>query len=486
MKALASLRGAWLCADRNTRWLGVAFVGLAAFGGVAVELFSPHRHRAIYAMPILLGLGFAFWWAFVGGRLVLLQRDLRESRFPGASRFIAGCFGLTLLATVLLPAAILGLGGLPFLQVLALLVLCAGVGLLWAWLPLAASMWIGFLPLVANNLGPALGWPSMGDAGFTRFAALWAALFALTAIGCWRWLLGIDPARLKTWQTPMVLRLRCRGGGLSGGWLHAASLPDHGQTWIAVRPQANFDQRAKPARMLRVWLGPPFAPLSRQTRLRQALLAGVAAVLMAIAAFYQPTHSLTLAGIFWLIFFGAVMVPVMSYARLHLLYAGKRDSEIGELALLPGLGHTEQARRTLLRATLGISTLRVALGVVVALPALLLLHAARVSLPGTLLLAVISGLGSAAGMLYVLSGHSADRRRWWHYLVGAGGLIGLMALLTPLMVYAIGGSRAQDALPGWMLPALAAGWALLVVLLIATTRRYLRLFRQRPHPFLQR
>ena len=485
MKALASLRGAWLCADRNTRWLSVAFVGLAAVGGLAAELFSPDRHRAIYALPMFLGIGFASWWAFVGGRLVLLQRDLRESRLPGTSRFIAGSFGFTLLATVLLPAAIISLGGVPFLQVLALLVLFAGAGLLWAWLPLAASMWIGLLPLITINLGPALGWPSMGDAGFTRFAALWAALFALTAILCWRWLLGIDPAKLKTWQTPTVLRLRCRGG-LSGGWLNAASLPDHGQTWIAVRPQANFDQRAKPARMLRVWLGPPFAPLSRQTRLRQALLASAAAVIVAITASYQPTHSLALAGIFWLIYFGAVMVPAMSYARLHLLYAGKRDSEIGELALLPGLGHAEQARRTLLRATLGNGTSRLALGVVVALSALLLLHAPRASLPATLLLAVISGLGSAAGMLYVLSGHSANRRRWWHYLVGAGGLIGVTALLMPLMFYAISGPRTQDALPGWMLPAQAAGWALLVMLLIVTARRHLRLFRQRPHPFLQR
>ena len=486
MKVLASLRGAWLCADRNTRWLSVTFVGLAAFGGLAVDLFSPHRHRAIYAIPILLGIGVAFWWAFVGGRLVLLQRDLRESRLPGIARFIAGSFGLTLLATVLLPAALIGLGGVPFLQVLVLLVLCAGVGLLWAWLPIAVSMWIGFLPMAANNLGPALGWPSMGDAGFTRFAAWWAALFALMAIGCWRWLLGIDPARLKTWQTPIVLRLRCLGGGLFGGWRHAASLPDHGQTWIAVRPQANFDHRAKPARMLRVWLGPPFAPLSRRTRLRQALLAGVAAVIMAIAASYPPTHSLALAGIFWLIFFGAVMVPMMSYARLHLLYAGKRDSEIGELALLPGLGQAAQARRTLLRATLGISTLRVTLGVAAALSALLLLHAARVSLPATLLLAVVSGLGSIAGMLYVLSGHSANRRRWWHHLVGAGGLIAVTVLLAPLMVYAIGGPRAHDVLSGWMLPALAGGWAVLLVILLALTRRYLGVFRQRPHPFLQR
>ncbi len=485
MKALAYMRGAWLCADRNTRWLGVTFVGLAALGGLAAELFSSHRHRALNAMPILLGAGFAFWWAFVGGRLVLLQRDLRESRLPGASRLIAGSFGFTVLATVLLPAAIISLGGVPFLQVLALLALCSAGGLLWAWLPLAASMWIGLLPLITINLGPALGWPSMGDAGFTRFAALWAALFALTAILCWRWLLGIDPAKLKTWQTPTVLRLRCRGG-LSGGWLNAASLPDHGQTWIAVRPQANFDQRAKPARMLRVWLGPPFAPLSRQTRLRQALLASAAAVIVAIAASYQPTHSLALAGIFWLIYFGAVMVPAMSYARLHLLYAGKRDSEIGELALLPGLGHAEQARRTLLRATLGNGTLRLALGVAAALPVLLLLHAPRASLPVTLLLAVISGLGSAAGMLYVLSGHSANRRRWWHYLVGAGGLIGVTALLMPLMVYVISGPHPRDALPGWMLPALAAGWALLMMLLIVTARRYQRLFRQRPHPFLQR
>ena len=486
MKALASLRGAWLCADRYSRWMGVTLVGLAALGGLAAELFSPHRHRALNAMPILLGAGFAFWWAFVGGRLVLLQRDLRESRLPGASRLIAGSFGLTVLATVLLPAAIISLGGVPFLKVLALLALCNAGGMLWAWLPLAASVWIGFLPLFANQFGPALGWPGMGEAGFTRLAALWAALFALTAILCWRWLLGIDPSRLKTWQTPMLLRFGFRGGALGGGWLNAASLPDRGQTWIAVRPQANFDQRAKPARMLRVWLGPPFAPLSRQTRLRQALLAGAAAVIVAIAASYQPTHSLAFGGIFWLIFFGALMLPVMSYTRLHLLYAVKRDSEIGELALLPGLGHAEQARRTLLRATLGNGTSRLALGVVVALSALLLLHAPRASLPATLLLAVISGLGSAAGMLYVLSGHSADRRRWWHYLVGAGGLIGVTALLTPLMFYAISGPRARDALPGWMLPALAAGWALLMMLLIVAARRYLHLFQRRPHPFLQR
>ena len=485
MKALASLRGAWLCADRNTRWLSVTLVGLLACGGLAAELFSPHRHRAIYAMPIFLGFGFIFWWALVGSRLVLLQRDLRESRIPGTSRFIAGSFGFTVLATVLLPAAIISLGGVPFLKVLVLLALCSAGGLLWAWLPYAASIWIGLLPLITINLGPALGWPNMWEAGFTRLAALWAAVLALTAILCWRWLLGIDPGKLKTWQTPMLLRFGCRGG-VSGGWLNAANLADRGKTLIAVRPQANLDQRSQPTRMLRVWLGPPFAPLSRQTRLRQALLAGAAAVIVAIAASYQPTHSLALAGIFWLIFFGALMLPTMSYQRLQLLYAVKRSSEIGELALLPGLGHAEQARRTLLRATLGNSTLRLALGVAAALPVLLLLHAPRASLPATLLLVVISGLGSAAGMLYVLSGHSANRRRWWHYLVGAGGLIGLMALLTPLMVYVISGPHPRDALRGWMLPALAAGWALMVVLLIATTRRYLRLFQRRPHPFLQR
>ena len=70
----------------------------------------------------------------------------------------------------------------------------------------------------------------------------------------------------------------------------------------------------------------------------------------------------------------------------------------------------------------------------------------------------------------------------------------IYAGIAPLLAFSlyrkgrrmIGEPRAHGALPGWMLPALAAGWALLAVLLIATARRYLRLFRQRPHPFLQR
>ena len=467
-RALATIAAA--CGRRERGWLLLGYAVFALLAVAMVGKLSP-RMRDQGLLLILMLPTFLLWTAWFS-RALLLHLEARAACIPALSREVGNGLAWMVVATVLLPGALLAMAGTAPLIAFAGLASIALAGLLFALLPRGVAALASLLPMLWQNLVPAhmldgvsppLAWPLAG-----------AALALLVA---WRWRVivrsgaGMDAV---SWRQPMLFAMGRRGSFWGG-----RDMADP-QVQIALKPR--WMQRLgtvdglgpqRPVAALRAWLGAPFALLSwRQWLVQGVLLLAIGAVVWrALLHDHHGTRDAwPMAQLFGLAVGGSVLVA--TYAMRLQALRRQASGELAELALLPGWGGPAQARRTLLWAIAQPMGRMLALGLL--LVAVLGVLAGDDVLRMALQLAMVLSLAALGGLLCLRALGAREMRPYWTWIMLLAGapLFGFTAVALQ--------TDSSQVLPEWM----TVIWSMLGLLALALLWRAWRRFRVRPHPFL--
>ncbi|MBS0589683.1 MAG: hypothetical protein JSR65_03480 [Proteobacteria bacterium] len=456
--------------------------GVLAIVSIATLSLLHYETSAASAAVFVFGFGLVFWWAFVVGRALLLQRDARLLRVPGVDRTVALNLAMQFVALVVLPATVIAaLSGLRFAAVSGVLACLAIGGIVWQVLPRWASIFIVFLPSLMQSKPIRDVLPGWNDPGFAGF--VWVLACVLVTLAGWRWraLLVADADGFGQWNMPMVIQMQ-RQVGIGGGYrnfdvnaLYAAAK----RTGLDRQVQLRGAGPGQPVAALRVWLGAAFAPQSLRARLSQNLY--VLLPMLIVGVFMRLSLSGWRPALNWTAMMMSLFVPAMCAgivpARLGRLYRNA-GSEIALLATLPGLGGGALAKRSLLQASAGWMS-RIMLAFAVCDGAVLLLGGNR---PTSLLVVALPTLAAIA-MNFALAYNVIGGLRISPTVIVALCVLGLTAIcLTPSLAFL---QTQPGSLASWDFAGVVAGnWLLVFVLLTWLGWRGRAAYRLRPHPFL--
>lgn len=488
MNLLQLLQMPWQATQHGLRWLSLVVLALCSGGAVAIGLFADNPDRWVGSM-VLYGLGLAYLWAIFFPSSLLVAMDARQLRVPRIQRQIVASLLLYGVLCPALPLVVMGAAGMPLRGAAALLVLCSSGGLAIALLPRYVAAFMGMAPSLMHALWLRLNLPGISDPHFATGAA-WIVLALLPALA-WRWrqLLRAGPGQPLGWSAPMVLQFR------NGSWGHWGNLGDQRQlrlrpAWLQLQPNLDGVGPGAPYMTLRVALGGWYMPQTLRSYIRQLglVLAIVAVPLACIVALVllgdrQAHAAEILRGslIGALSSFSIIAGPMTCLISLQWLRKRwqRANAELPLLALLPGLGGSERVKRQLLRAGLGLPLGLHALLALLAVAAMLYWRSHANLLLFPLLAQVGSAAVTAAAVLNLFGGRAL--RLWMTGMVLVTTFVlTLLSMLLPVMAW---GRHPVVWVAPW-LPALGAGWLLLVGAMVWLGRRGWHDLMQRPHPFL--
>lgn len=454
----------WRSANTATRWqvpgFFLFFLVVALLKGSTPSLY-----------PLALGI----WWLWVP-RIALMHREARSENTPYITRAVREALAIACLPVV---AAYAWSGSLP---TLVAAVFWMAVGMMASLLSLRRFLqWFYglFGGVTAYVVVDALfGWKARtlvrawveGLPAMSLSAP--AALIAIVvAILMWRRFVSADTTGGSgILQRPMV--------AMSAQTLRSAQASQMFWTdllaasWAA--PRAPERSATRPADTMGFWIGPLFAPLSRAKQTARAMAAaGFVAFVIGMHMGGGPDGEQLQMFMVLMIVLPATLA--MFLQRLH-QFMQNPSGELPELALLPGWGDADGARRALQDAVW--IALRREYGALIVMPMLLAASG---------LLAGVLSPQQVAGMLLVTVEIAAANYAIVMAILGgrrfrgkAGDMIALLALCA-IPAASVRGLVFQS--PSWM--ALAIAWIAVSLGAVALLRRQLRAYRRRPHPFLQ-
>ena len=424
-------------------------------------------------------------WALVLSRFVLLARDHLQLVLPGNVYLIPASLAFYALCG-LAPAMVVGIEAHASLLATAitLLLFMAG-GLAVALLPGYVAALVGFMPLIGATFSGDLYTHAL-----TAMQANAVSLFALLVLcACctlrWRALSRNGAAAAGAMHRALVFQFQLQLGG--GG-----ARRDEGVTggiaaicgWSARGISLKKTGPASMSRALRVALGGVYLPRTPAGHARRWLPLGILVLLVALliqaASGFDLPMLLAPSNIAFAVCYGALVLTIASTCSVLKCVQQrwrKHNAELALLALLPGLGTPEAARRKVLRACLtGPLVLHAAILASVWLTAWL------VPLPSVLVVlisVVIPGCSvlMAGSVLATLGG-----RRLPHWATRALMLVFLALTNACLLPFVL--SHAAGAVTTVYLAVSLAGWVLLALVMLWLGFHRSIGFQCRPHVFL--
>ncbi|MHB1991361.1 hypothetical protein [Metallibacterium scheffleri] len=349
------LRLPWLATLHTQRIFTLVVQLCLLIGALAARLLLAPGNGRLQIPLLLLAFAAGFWWMFVGARWLLVMQDARTLRLPHTRARDGSSLASAVAQMILMPAVLMACLGAPFASSALLLADVSLMALLWGLLPRYLALFAAFLPAAAIFLSGYLGWPSITDAAFAPLGAELAVLGLLLVA------LRIDQLRrapdreYSRWTIPMALLLRGQQGVFEG-------LPRGPQCNLRSAAQRtasldmDFDAWGKPraadprtdCRLIRMVLGPPFAPRRARIELRDWGL-GIAAIaaLELVGWRLLPLDMLRAINaviLLSLLALGLWLLPALASRRLITLFGKQPAAEVALLAHLPGLGDAVRAR----------------------------------------------------------------------------------------------------------------------------------------------
>lgn len=468
----------WMALSKDSRRpMGIGCVLLAILLVPAAAIGYTRSEAAMFEGMHIVAMLVLLYWAVVMSSSLLLLRTASRLRLPTLARDVCASVALYALLTIALPALALGMRSGNCALALVELALGAGLGMGYASLPAFAGTWLCLIPALSDQtLARWLPMPARSIDGYLAWAAPCTALLWLAIGWFWRSATQRDDG-LDGIRKPILLAWRNRAwyGRAADQHTPAQALR---QRWRLLQPVASL-QGSGPDRAvasLRVALGGWAMPQTSASRLRMLLIwlitLGIAALAVMWQADAQPGG--VSLGMVCIVIAGPLFAQTQAMALQRRW--GRCDAELPLLALLPGLGHGMQTKRSLLRASLlpalGVQCLLLIAACCVAA----LLH---MGIVGWLVLPLDQVLGMAMLVVYTLATFGGTPLDGW-------GFKGFY--LGTIFIVGIGGTMAAGSLSPTatriVLLVLAVIAAAMFVSLANLGLEGWRRFQCRPHPFL--
>ncbi|MBP6749871.1 MAG: hypothetical protein KA144_09555 [Xanthomonadaceae bacterium] len=453
----------WRCAPLFVRW--ATLVAFAPFA--AIDLWRGHA-------PVLYLFAMLLWWIWVP-RLAVLQRDARAERLPLPTGDVALALSIALLPLLA------GFAQRPKPETFAVFVVICAAGIVFSLSSFARLRWL-MLALLLWGYGDALcdmlfgmkpmhqGFTAAFDLiGRTAWYPSLAIVMVSAAIWSWRALLREPNDRAGTiMRTPLILlpRAKAENTDTMDAFMTGVSL---GLFAGMVKTRVEQTPRTR-VQAMRGWIGFPFAPSACPPYVALAFL------LFACAGFLVvESRSSIAAWAFDLVALSTLSAIFVLHLTRLLRLMRAPSGELAELALLPGWGDGQAAKRAFSRAILGpLLTYGLTMLMVLALLPLAQWQAQRLSAEMAIALFVVACEVSTATALIAFAIMTGFRLTPAVQVLLALALIAFVAA-TLLLFAGVGNAFMRGLQLGLLLYLSPLALAIVPIL-----RRY----RRRPHPFL--
>lgn len=472
--AFAALRA---CTSRRHQlWtLSICTTLLVASGALAVAVPAGDDRSGLAGGAAALA-NFTLWSGLIG-RLVLLRSQAAAWRMPGVAAATRAAVALGAALTILLPGALLLAAGLAASQAFGIPALGACAGLLFVLMPSPAVLVLCMVPAVVGMIpveARVFAERAFGSDVFSVSALpLLLALGALAA--SWAWIRAVRIDNLESvpqWRRPLVMFNPMNA--LDFGATPTDRTEQGLQTragWLAPVSRVDIAGPHDPRAAIGALLGGPMGQVAPREAARQWTLFALTLVAILVIPVRGDAvllrDALLVGGLVGVLAGGWTLALRLDRQRQRL------SGELTELALMPGLGDPQAARKALLESVMR----RLGELMLVALAALLLLAWVR-DMPWNhinLLLGMMAGVaaGSVLMCLVALAGSGLATVRMG---VAMLPLVSMTAatLFVVMQRIPLGGAAA-----GW-----GAAWALLTCGYLMSAWRPLQTFRRRAHAFL--
>jgi hypothetical protein len=490
MNPLMWLEVPWRSSHRALRWLSAAVFVLCSAGALAMGMFGGEHQRWVGALSIY-GFGLVYLWAFFMSTCLLLAIDTRQLRVPGIQRQIVAGLLLYGVLSIGVPACILGASGLPAWNGAALLCTISAGGLMFALMPRFVAVFIGMLPSLLMAVWRRFELPGVTDPRFAHWAWFVALLLLAAVILRWRQLLLAGPNTSMGWATPLVIQFR------NSTWAQWNNLSDSRQLrqrpdWLQPGLDLGNAGPANPRKAVRVALGGWYLPQTRRSLLKQWAMAafiivvpGLASTLLVRLGHPGNHANVAMKGALLGAFGSLTLMAAPMIALLTMVWISKRwqrvNAELPLLALFPGLGNADEAKRTVLRAGLRLPLMLHGLLIVLVLAAMLL-WTGHLQLLGFVLLAQLGTATVTLAFVLNIFGGCALKTAATSVILGLVFVLTVLSLMLPAL--------AQSDHPSWwaapLLAPLLFAWLLLMAGMVWLSRRGWRHLQQLPHAFVMR
>ena len=481
----------WRASRASPRWFALAIMALCILGAVAIGAFMPGPRRWLLC-AILYAVGALCLWALWLSATLLLAIDARRLGLPRIQQ--AAIHGLVCYAALTVGLPVVALHALPNTDsaLTALIAASATVGgLAFAMLPSYVVSLACMLPALYSGLKQTLHLPALPDLGWQ--AGLASTLVVLVTVVALRWRQlvrgGADHA--SGLRKPLVMHFhRMDAAGFLGIDLDASSVQMIRRRPNWLQPRAALRDAGPHSRVLalRIALGGHYLPKTLASHLRMAAIAWLQVAMICLVCILVSTdkHGLAflqanfrLAALAYIGGNGLLGGPILALligAQLQQRWQ-RSQAELPLLALLPGLGDAGEQRRKLLRATLDMPAMTLAILLVVVLAAALAAH-----LHGLDLLLVALPTLASLGVIVVqaLRTYGGLQLPTWGTVLLLISLAALLALSMLFPIVSLATHAALVTAQSWLLLA----WGVAALVLAWLGRRGWHAFQHRPHPFL--
>jgi len=478
----------WIATPRSTRWLVAIVLAFLVVADVLVWIYGPAARSWILS-AIFLGIGNGLCWTVLMPNGLLLALDAQRLGLPGIRRDVVWSLPLYAALSIGVPMLLqLPHGHVPSFGIL--LVMVAAIGSLYMLLPGYLGFALCLLPVLNGAISDVFALPGPTDPRFVPWGAGAALLLVLAAAWRWHQLLRGGDVPMRGVRAPSVINFRRSLSMSRSDPLADASLLRGRPGWLAVQPDLRRVGPQAPVTSLRVALGGIYLPQTIINRffdsLRAALILAFFGLLLFGITRFDPAAEQWVQYVFsrrGFLFAGWIyavfcLAWVMAVVESLTLRWERSNDELPLLALLPGVGHTGDIKRMLLRAAIKRPASCLGLLCVVGLIVAACLHVGR-SVELTMPLIALACLGYlVASALSIFGGHPLPGFGKSLLVIGMFVLLSLTVLL-PMLWHdwaELSAARAGDTL--------GAAWFALALFLFWLGRRGWRGLRQRPHPFL--
>lgn len=443
-----------------------------------IILWSTSPAKLAEIVTMLAGIPAVFWWAFVSSRSLKILRDADRLLLPAPLKAIGTSLVFQAIITIVIPAIVCTVLGGHFLETLITLFAFAAGGLLFMLLPRYLGVAMSFLPSLLNSLGKHGVIPAANTDEYLPFISVLVIAMVLLAAGLFHRLRFFD-GDFNTWQSPMALLPDAANGWNAYGWTKS-------EDGKALNLGMNFEAAVAPANAtasttaLRTYLGGPFTPLTPRGKVRQLLILALTYVAVPGFMIFSTTsqsnadRSLYAAlAVCWVSFIGLGFTFSSMLMRLQNLYT-KDNTELAELALLPGWKNPPNAKNLLLKVMAQHIGRTLLLPISLAVLAAALIGSKSTVAFYTLAFILLTSSLMAAGFgLNIISGR---KRHAW--LLGAVCLV----MFVFSMIQLLQSVRSREFIPH-------SDSLLVWTVLVAIAAIYLlfswRPFKNQQHPFLR-
>jgi hypothetical protein len=296
------------------------------------------------------------WWAVITPKLITFLREARQALIPRATESAAFAFGIHVAFTVMIPTLICVAIDSPAVFAISTIAYGAISGFLWMSLPIsvvALSVLFYVLYIVCSRYLEFL--PNLATVMSAQHH--WVFVLGMGILACWRFYQLRNYKVRSLFFAPYYLSLPGYKAEIKDKDFSSLNFNPILSELFNFTPAVKIKGQKSPEFLLRVLLGGDFSPITLMANIKRSVYVSliyisfpllIMGMLTSMNKLNVSTSGIMLFSFLWIGSSNFFRVSSVLFIRMSKIYK-KDNSELVELALLPGFKNADVARSLLLK-----------------------------------------------------------------------------------------------------------------------------------------